>query len=106
MLTGVLRSAVGALALPLLLTTAAIAALATNAVIAVVTGGVDVYLRWGIAVLALIVIAVAWIIAHTAPEVDLEDGQEEMSRPLFARRGEEEDADSIDTMNWESEKGS
>lgn len=105
-LTGVLRSAVGALALPLLLTTAAIAALATNAVIAVVTGGVDVYLRWGIAVLALIVIAVAWIIAHTAPEVDLEDGQEEMSRPLFARRGEEEDADSIDTMNWESEKGS
>src|SRR5690625_7579320 len=40
-----------------------------------------------------------WVIAATAPEVDLEDEIGAISRPLFAR--EEEQEGTLEAMNWE-----
>ncbi|MGY5765618.1 pyrophosphatase [Brachybacterium sp. DNPG3] len=101
-LTGVLRSVLGSLALPTILVTALVSALAVSSATSVVTGGVTFYLRWGVALLALILMLVCWVSATTAPEVDLEDGVEETSRPLFAKDDESERT-TIDAMNWESD---
>ncbi len=90
-LAGVQRASVGAVAVPLVLTVATVGALVTPAAtILVWNGDVDPVLRWGIAVLAIIIAGAAWSITATAPEVDLEDGQESRSRPLFARESEEQ----------------
>src|SRR5699024_1842550 len=72
-LTGVLRSAVGSVALPLLLSTSLLTTLSVSAAIGMVTDGTSMYLRWGVAVVALVVMTTCWVIAATAPEVDLED---------------------------------
>ena len=100
-LTAILRSAIGAVALPLALTTSLLSALAVSAVVGMSTDGTNAYLRWGIAVLAIIIALTCWVITATAPEVDLEDEHEELSRPLFSRAGEEE---SLDAMDWEAEE--
>ena len=50
---------------------------------------------------AIIIALTCWVITATAPEVDLEDEHEELSRPLFSRAGEEE---SLDAMDWEAEE--
>lgn len=102
-LTGTLRASIGAVALPLLLTSSLLTSLAASAVVGMYTDGTSPYLRWGIAVIALIVVLTCWVIAATAPEVDLEDGVEEVSKPLFAR-AEDESADALDAMDWESEE--
>lgn len=98
-LTGILRSAVGSVALPLLLTTSLLSALSVSAVVGMTTDGTSAFLRWGIAVLALIIVLVCWVVAATAPEVDLEDGEGEISRPLFARAEENAD-EGLDAMDW------
>src|SRR5690625_5478261 len=49
-LTGVLRSAVGSVALPLLLSTSLLTTLSVSAAIGMVTDGTSMYLRWGVAV--------------------------------------------------------
>ncbi|WP_299299184.1 pyrophosphatase [uncultured Brachybacterium sp.] len=98
-LTGILRAAVGSVALPLLLTTSLLAALSVSAVVGMTTDGTSAFLRWGIAVLALVVVLVCWVVAATAPEVDLEDGEGEISRPLFARADESGD-EGLDAMDW------
>lgn len=103
-LTGVLRSSIGSVALPLLLSTALIAGLSVSSATGMITDGVDMYLRWGVAVVALLVMATCWVITATAPEVDLEDEVGALSRPLFGSRGderEEEREDTLDAMNWE-----
>lgn len=100
-LTSVLRSAVGAVALPLLLTSSLLTALAVSAVVGMSTGDISPFLRWGVALLALVVILTCWVIAATAPEVDLEDGEGEIARPLFARAPQETD-DGLDAMDWET----
>lgn len=99
-LTEVLRGAVGAIALPLVLLTGLSSALTVSVVVSLATDGTDHFLRWGIAVVALVIAATCWIVAATAPEVDLEDGEEQVSRPLFARRPEESDG-ALDAMDWE-----
>lgn len=99
-LTGVLRSAVGSVALPLLLTTSLIAGLSVSSATGMITDGVDMYLRWGVAVVALLVMATCWVVTATAPEVDLEDEVGVISRPLFGHR-EDEREDTLDAMNWE-----
>ncbi|WP_114853616.1 sodium/proton-translocating pyrophosphatase [Brachybacterium sp. YJGR34] len=101
-LTGALRSSIGAVALPLVLTSSLLSALAISAVVGMNTDGTSPFLRWGIAVLAIIVALTSWVIAATAPEVDLEDGEAELSPPLFSRRAEE-DADDLEAMDWGSE---
>ncbi|MFC7456656.1 pyrophosphatase [Brachybacterium sp. GCM10030267] len=101
-LTGTLRAAVGSVALPLLLATSVLSALAVSSVVSMSTDGTSPYLRWGIAVIALIIVLTCWVIAATAPEVDLEDGEGEISRPLFAR-DEEEATDTLDAMDWEDD---
>ncbi|MGP9581326.1 MULTISPECIES: pyrophosphatase [unclassified Brachybacterium] len=98
-LTGILRAAVGSVALPLLLTTSLLAALSVSAVVGMTTDGTSAFLRWGIAVLALVIVLVCWVVAATAPEVDLEDGEGEISRPLFARAEETADG-GLDAMDW------
>ncbi|GAA4522543.1 sodium/proton-translocating pyrophosphatase [Brachybacterium paraconglomeratum] len=98
-LTGILRAAVGSVALPLALTTSLLSALSVSAVVGMTTDGTSAFLRWGIAVLALIIMLICWVVAATAPEVDLEDGEGEISRPLFAR--DEQTADEgLDAMDW------
>ncbi|MGP9539616.1 pyrophosphatase [Brachybacterium sp. AOP43-C2-M15] len=101
-LTGILRATVGSVALPLLLTTGLLTALAVSAVVGMNTDETSPYLRWGIAVIALIIALACWVVAATAPEVDLEDGEGEIARPLFAR-AEEEPAEALDAMDWEVE---
>lgn len=103
-LTGILRSVLGSIALPLALTSALLGALSISAVVSLNTDGTSVFLRWGIAVLAIIIVVTCWVIAATAPEVDLEDEQEGVSKPLFARADETEPADSLDAMDWEAEE--
>ncbi|HEX7349559.1 sodium/proton-translocating pyrophosphatase [Brachybacterium sp.] len=102
-LTTVLRSAIGSVALPLLLTSSLLTALAVSAVVGMNTDGTSSFLHWGIAVVALVIVVTCWVIAATAPEVDLEDGEGEISKPLFART-EEEPADALDAMDWEADE--
>ncbi|WP_422115500.1 pyrophosphatase [Brachybacterium sp. UNK5269] len=99
-LTGTLRAAIGAVALPLLLTTSLVSALAVSAVVGLSTDGTSHFLRWGVAALAIIVALTCWVIAATAPEVDLEDGEAELSTPLFAR-ADDAPADTLAAMDWE-----
>src|SRR5699024_7818125 len=101
-LTGVLRSTIGAVALPLLLGASLLTALAVSAVVGMSTDDTDHFLRWGIAVVALIIMLTCWVIASTAPEVDLEDGEGEISKPLFSRAAEEP-ADELEAMDWEAD---
>lgn len=98
-LTGVLRSAVGSVALPLLLSTSLIAAMSVDAATGMFTDGTSMYLRWGAAVVALVVMTTCWVISATAPEVDLEDEVGAITRPLFGREDEHEG--TLDAMNWE-----
>jgi len=98
-LTGVLRSAVGSVALPLLLSTSLLTALTVSAATGMFTDGTSMYLRWGVAVVALLVMTTCWVITATAPEVDLEDEVGAISRPLFAR--EEEQEGTLEAMSWE-----
>ena len=99
-LTAILRAAIGSVALPLLLTSSLLSALAVSAVVGMNTDGTSAFLRWGIAVLALIIALTCWVVAATAPEVDLEDGEGEIARPLFARAEESTD-EGLDAMDWE-----
>src|SRR5699024_831637 len=62
-LTGVLRSTIGAVALPLLLGASLLTALAVSAVVGMSTDDTDHFLRWGIAVVALIIMLTCWVIA-------------------------------------------
>lgn len=101
-LTGALRAAIGSVALPLLLTSSVVSALMVSSAVGMFTDGTSMYLRWGIAVVALIIALTCWVIAATATEVDLEDHQGETSRPLFARL-ETEESDSLDAMDWETD---
>ena len=101
-LTGVLRSTVGAVALPLALTTSLLAALSISAVVGMNTDGTSSFLRWGIAVVALVIVLACWVVAATAPEVDLEDGEGEISTPLFSR-ATDGSADDLAAMDWESD---
>ena len=103
-LTSILRSAIGAVALPLLLTSALVSALAVSAVVGMNTDGTSPYLRWGIAVLALVIALACWVIAATAPEVDLEDDEGEIARPLFSRPEESTD-EGLEAMDWEADDG-
>ncbi|AXK45979.1 sodium/proton-translocating pyrophosphatase [Brachybacterium saurashtrense] len=102
-LTGVLRSAIGAVALPLLLLTSLLTALSVSAVVGMTTDGTSAFLRWGIALVALAIALTSWLITATAPEVDLEDGEEGISRPLFARSVAEEQTDPLEAMDWDAE---
>lgn len=102
-LTGVLRSTLGAVAPALLLTGALLSTLAVASVVGMNTDGSSPFLRWGIAVVALVIAGAFWVVSATAPEVDLEDGVEETSRPLFATRADERE-DTLDAMSWESDE--
>lgn len=105
-LTGVLRSTLGATAAPLLLVGALAGALVVSSPVAMITGGTSHYLRWGVAVVAIAIVVVTWVVAATAPEVDLEDGEGEVSAPLFGRRDDrdDEELETIDSMSWESDE--
>src|SRR5699024_2880714 len=61
-LTGVLRSAVGSVALPLLVSASLLTSLSVSADIGMVTDGTSMYLRWGVAVVALVVMTTCWVI--------------------------------------------
>ena len=102
-LAGVLRSSLGATAAPLLLVGALVGALVVASPVGMITGGTSHFLRWGVAVVAVAVVVVTWVVAATAPEVDLEDGEGELSAPLFSRPGDEDEVDTIDAMSWESD---
>nr|WP_245822994.1 sodium/proton-translocating pyrophosphatase [Brachybacterium avium] len=99
-LTGVLRSTIGSVALPLLLTSSMLTALSVSAVVGMNTDDTSPFLRWGIAVIALVIMMACWVIAATAPEVDLEDGEGEIASPLFSRAAEESAGD-LEAMDWE-----
>ncbi|MEE1650944.1 pyrophosphatase [Brachybacterium sp. J144] len=101
-LTGILRAVLGSVAAPALLVTSAVSALLVSGVVALSTDGTDPYLRLGIAVIALLIMLVCWVVSATAAEVDLEDGQEQVARPLFARPAEETEA-PLEAMDWEDE---
>ena len=45
----------------------------------------------------------ARLLGRIAPEVDLEDGEGEISKPLFSRVAEEP-ADELEAMDWESDE--
>ena len=102
-LTGVLRSSIGAVAPSVLLTGTFTAAILVPSVVSMVADGSGPFLRWGVAVVALVIAVAFWVAAATAPEVDLEDELEQSSRPLFARRDEEQRETTLDAMSWEDD---
>ncbi|MGP5078017.1 pyrophosphatase [Brachybacterium alimentarium] len=101
-LTAALRSAIGSVALPLMLTSSLVSALMVSSAAGMFTDDTSAFLRWGIAVVALVIALTCWVVAATAPEVDLEDGEGEIAKPLFSRP-DEEPTDSLDAMDWEVE---
>jgi hypothetical protein len=66
--------------------------LTVSSAVNMMVDGTNQYLRWGAAVIALLVIGACAIYAMTAEEVDLEDELAEDSGPLFARNVDEEDS--------------
>ena len=77
---------------------------AVPSMVGIVIDGSGPFLRWGVAVVALVIAGTCWVASATAPEVDLEDELEESSRPLFARRGEEDQReDTLDAMDWDDD---
>lgn len=87
-----LRASIGQLALPAALVTALSAVLSVGAYVALPTDGTNIFLRWGIAVLALCLIAVCVVVTAGVPEPDLEDAGEDLDEPLFGRSVEESDS--------------
>lgn len=103
-LTGVLRSSIGSVAPALLLTGTLVSAVTVPSMVGIVIDSSGPFLRWGVAVVALVIAGTCWVASATAPEVDLEDELEESSRPLFARRGEEDQReDTLDAMDWDDD---
>lgn len=102
----VLRAVLGGLATGHLLLTVLLSALIAPAAVQLVTvGTVDPTLRWGLALVAVLVAGASWAITATSPEVDLEDGQEELSRPLVSRPQQEGRETSLDAMAWDEADG-
>lgn len=79
-----LRAAFGQLALPVALVTSLVSAMLIGSFVTLSTDGTSVYLRWLIAVAALVVLGAAWVLStSTVPEPDLEDISD-LDEPLFA----------------------
>ncbi|WP_058234549.1 sodium/proton-translocating pyrophosphatase [Devriesea agamarum] len=86
-----LRGSIGRLAVPSVLLSALSAVLVLPAVIQLATNGTNIYLRIGIAVLALAIVFMAYAVADTIAEPDLEDLGDTLDDPLFARDVDEDD---------------
>lgn len=102
-LTGVMRSSIGAVAPALMLVGALTAAIAVPSLVSMVADDSSPFLRWGVAVIALVIAAAVWVASAAAPEVDLEDELEDSSKPLFARRDEDDRELTLDAMSWEDD---
>ncbi|HIY24296.1 MAG TPA: pyrophosphatase [Candidatus Brachybacterium merdigallinarum] len=102
-LTGVLRGAIGGMALPMMLVTSQIAAVSVSSLVSLYAADTSEYLLWGVALLGILVAGTSWVIAATAPEIDLEDSHGELSTPLFSRP-QEDTGDTLDSMSWEDEE--
>lgn len=97
-----LRATIGQLALPAAITTSLVTVMGIGAFVSLSTNGTSVYLRWGIAVVALLVVIVASSVTASVPEPDLEDFAEDLDEPLFGRRVEETEAEATD---WDAFAG-
>lgn len=105
-LAGTLRDALGTLISLGALLGALIGVLTVSSMVNAMVDGTDAWLRWGAAVVALLLAGGAWLYALTAPEVDLEDELGEQSAPLFSRRAQgeaEEDSRGDLLLDWSDE---
>lgn len=87
-----LRASLGQLAMPAAVASAFSTVIATGTFVTLPTDATSIYLRWGIAVLALIAVAVAAMVTASVPEPDLEDIAD-LDEPLFASRAEEKESE-------------
>jgi K(+)-stimulated pyrophosphate-energized sodium pump len=93
-LGGAVQGALGTLISIASLAGALVALLTVSGAVNVMVDGTNMFLRWGAAVLALLVVLACWIYALTAPETDLEDEFTEDFAPLFAGEDEADDGDA------------
>lgn len=98
-----LRAGLGELLVPLLLASSLTSYVGITMMVGAVADGVSVYLRVGIALLALLVGLCCWLYARTAPEPDLEDGEAVLARPLFATRVDEDAEGGLLEMSWDTD---
>ncbi|MFC0673982.1 pyrophosphatase [Brachybacterium hainanense] len=78
--------------------------LSITMVVGLVADGVSMYLRAGVALIAVLVGLCCWLFARTAPEPDLEDADAVSTRPLFATRIEEDADGGLLEMSWDTEE--
>jgi K(+)-stimulated pyrophosphate-energized sodium pump len=103
-LVGGLRNALGSFVSMAALVGTLIGVLSVASMINAMIDGTNEFLRWGIALVALLALGACWIYAVTAPQTDLEDDYGQDSKPLFARDDEEESDDSDPLlMGWDDE---
>lgn len=99
-----LRAAIGQIAVPAALATALLTAVGIGTFVALPTDGTSIYLRWGIALLALAAVVSAAIVTASVPEPDLEDAIDDLDEPLFARKVDERE-DDLFSGSWDDEDG-
>jgi K(+)-stimulated pyrophosphate-energized sodium pump len=106
-LMGGLRNALGTFISMAALVGSLIGVLSVASMINAMIDGTDAFLRWGVALVALLALGACWLYEATAPQTDLEDDFGETSKPLFARADEEDDDAAGSTnpllMDWADE---
>jgi K(+)-stimulated pyrophosphate-energized sodium pump len=107
-LGGAVQGALGTLISMASLAGALVALQTVSGAVNVMVDGTSMVLRWGAAVLALLVILACWIYALSAQETDLEDELADDSAPLFATADAEEDGSDDDgegtlLLDWGSD---
>lgn len=99
-----LRGALGTMIALAAVLGALISVLTASPMVNAMLDGTEPALRWGAAILALLVAGGCWLYALTAPEPDLEDDLGEESAPLFSRRAEEAPAGAL-LEDWADDEG-
>ncbi|PWH06567.1 pyrophosphatase [Brachybacterium endophyticum] len=104
-LVGALRNALGSFVSMAALVGTLVGVLSVASMVNAMIDGTNEFLRWGVALIALLAIGASWVYAITAAQTDLEDELGETSKPLFARADEDEDDDGTDPllMDWDDE---
>lgn len=98
-----LRAAIGQLALPAAVVSALVSVVAIGTFVTLPTDGTSIYLRWGIAILALLAVAVATMVTASVPEPDLEDIAD-LDEPLFASAADDREPESdLFAGSWDDE---
>lgn len=97
-LMGGLRNALGTFISMAALVGSLIGVLSVASMINAMIDGTNEFLRWGVALVALLALGACWLYEITAPQTDLEDDFGEASKPLFSR-AEDDGEDAAESTN-------